>query len=82
MPFLLQQGDGIDWGDGESEEVQITVLEAGTEGKHSHEGSQGVTGSTHPAFTPLPCLQCPCGAACWVLGGRSRALTPLNGAVG
>ncbi|NXG69593.1 CK5P3 protein, partial [Baryphthengus martii] len=26
-----QQGDGIDWGDGESEEVQITVLEAGTE---------------------------------------------------
>ncbi|NWR55587.1 CK5P3 protein, partial [Bucorvus abyssinicus] len=26
-----QQGDGIDWGDGESEEVQITVLETGTE---------------------------------------------------
>ncbi|KAM6333895.1 CDK5 regulatory subunit-associated protein 3-like isoform 3-T3 [Alca torda] len=26
-----QQDDGIDWGDGESEEVQITVLEAGTE---------------------------------------------------
>ncbi|XP_075299570.1 CDK5 regulatory subunit-associated protein 3 isoform X1 [Opisthocomus hoazin] len=25
------QGDGIDWGDGESQEVQITVLEAGTE---------------------------------------------------
>uniref|UniRef100_A0A8C3KHY2 CDK5 regulatory subunit associated protein 3 n=1 Tax=Calidris pygmaea TaxID=425635 RepID=A0A8C3KHY2_9CHAR len=30
-PFLWQQDDGIDWGDGESEEVQITVLEAGTE---------------------------------------------------
>ncbi|NXN13323.1 CK5P3 protein, partial [Indicator maculatus] len=26
-----QQGDGIDWGDGDSQEVQITVLEAGTE---------------------------------------------------
>ncbi|NXE30767.1 CK5P3 protein, partial [Ardeotis kori] len=26
-----QQGDGIDWGGGEGEEVQITVLEAGTE---------------------------------------------------
>ncbi|XP_068022407.1 CDK5 regulatory subunit-associated protein 3 [Melanerpes formicivorus] len=26
-----QQGDGIDWGDGDSPEVQITVLEAGTE---------------------------------------------------
>ncbi|NXD86137.1 CK5P3 protein, partial [Halcyon senegalensis] len=26
-----QQADGIDWGDGESEEVQIAVLEAGTE---------------------------------------------------
>ncbi|NWI69694.1 CK5P3 protein, partial [Todus mexicanus] len=26
-----QQADGIDWGDGEGEEVQITVLEAGTE---------------------------------------------------
>ncbi|NXP82664.1 CK5P3 protein, partial [Ramphastos sulfuratus] len=26
-----QQGDGIDWGDGDSQEVQITVLETGTE---------------------------------------------------
>ncbi|XP_064030656.1 CDK5 regulatory subunit-associated protein 3 isoform X1 [Pogoniulus pusillus] len=26
-----QQGDGIDWGDGDGQEVQITVLEAGTE---------------------------------------------------
>ncbi|XP_064380712.1 CDK5 regulatory subunit-associated protein 3 isoform X1 [Dromaius novaehollandiae] len=29
--LLLQQDDGIDWGDGESDGVQITVLEAGTE---------------------------------------------------
>uniref|UniRef100_A0A8C6IZP2 Uncharacterized protein n=1 Tax=Melopsittacus undulatus TaxID=13146 RepID=A0A8C6IZP2_MELUD len=28
---VLQQDDGIDWGDGESQEVQITVLETGTE---------------------------------------------------
>lgn len=41
-PFLLQQDDSIDWGDGESEEVQITVLEAGTEGEHGWEGMQGV----------------------------------------
>ncbi|NXI97702.1 CK5P3 protein, partial [Psophia crepitans] len=31
VPFPLRQDDGIDWGDGEGEEVQITVLEAGTE---------------------------------------------------
>lgn len=49
----MQQDDGIDWGDGESEEVQITVLEAGTEGKHGCEGTRrgSMGGRQHP-----PCL--------------------------
>lgn len=50
VPSVLQQDDGIDWGDGESDGAQISVLEAGTEGEHGHKGAWG---------SLPPRLQCP-----------------------
>ena len=38
------QDNGIDWGDGESNEAQITVLEDGSEGEHGHRGDRWVPG--------------------------------------
>lgn len=60
VPSVLQQDNGIDWGDGDGDGAQIAVLEAGTEGEHGHEG---------PHTPPLPPVP-PSPPACSALGAE------------
>lgn len=56
-PSLSLQDNDIDWGDGEGNGAQITVLEDGSEGEHGHNGTVGFqraeTAELPSLLTPL-----------------------------